>query len=289
MDALLFDGTRATTESAPRPLRREQGLRSARAVSAGLLFVLLVLSGQPVLAQSEEEEEEEPLLRVRRIEMSLHGGMMGGETYLSLPAPLTELTNDTARDDILDFSGEVPDPPVQAPEKEIETGYVVGGRVTFFLNENFGMQLFGEFGQADAVFRGRRVIETEIVDEVTEVDRATMTTFAGGGKVVYHLGRERRNPRRPFVQLGFGGILNQFSDTDDVGALFFTAGGGYGFPITGALRGFVSADMRLYTWETDEVSLDSTLLFPSVTAGLTWRYDVPEEVFEDADEATAGR
>jgi hypothetical protein len=256
-------------------------------VSAGLLFVLLVLSAQPVLAQSEEEEE--PLLRIRRIEMSFYGGMMGGETYLSLPAPLTELTNDTARDDILDFSGEVPDPPVQAPEKEIETGYTVGGRVTFFLNENFGMQLFGEFGQADAVFRGRRVIETEIVDEVTEIDRATMTTFAGGGKVVYHLGREKRNPRRPFVHLGFGGILNQFSDTDDVGALFFTAGGGYGFPIAGGLRGFVSADMRLYTWETDEVSLDSTLLFPSVTAGLTWRYDVPDEVFEEVDETSAGR
>ena len=287
MDALLFDGIRATTESAPRPLRRKQGLRAARAAGAGLLSVLLLAwSGQPALAQTADEEEE-PLLRVYRIEMSLYGGMMGGDTYLSLPAPLDDLTNDTARDDILDFSGEVPDPPVQAPEKEIETGYVVGGRVSFFLNENFGMQLFGEFGQADAVFRGRRVIEEEIVDEVTEIDRATMTTFAGGAKAVYHLGRERRNPRRPFVHLGFGGILNQFSDTDDVAALYFTAGGGYGFPIAGSVRGFVSADLRLYTWETDEVSLDASLLFPSVSAGITWRYNVPDEVFEDEDTAAS--
>lgn len=259
--------------------------RLARAFAAITVSIgLLALAAADARAQADDEEEED-LLRVDRIEVSLYGGWVGGDTYLELIVPFDELTNDTGRDDILDFDGEVPDPPVEGPKKEIEPGIAGGIHTAFFLNPNFAMAIYGEYGRSEAVFTGNRSIEGEINEFSEEIDRATMTTFAGGIEVTYHLGNERRTTRRPFVNLGFGGILNQFANTDDIGALYFQAGVGYAFGITESLRGFVGGSMRLYTWETDEVSLDSTLLFPSIRAGLTWRYMVPDDAGREDDGA----
>mgnify|MGYP006283954383 FL=1 len=271
---------RAAAASCGRAQRRRW--RRAASIAAAVALIAAV-GATNAAAQATEDEEDENLLRVDRIEMSLYGGYVGGDTYLDLIVPFDDLTNDTGRDDILDFDGNEPDPPVEGPTKKIEPGYAVGGHVAFFLNPNFAMALYGEFGQAEAVFTGNRSIDGDIQPEVTEIDRATMTTWAAGAEVTYHLGNERRTTRRPFVNLGFGGILNQFANTDDVGALFFQAGVGYAFGITERLRGFVGGSIRLYTWETDEVSLDATLLFPSLRAGITYRYIVPDEEPEDGD------
>ena len=273
---VITDEIRRATPARSRGLR---GVRDGFALTA-LAIALLGLTSGAVSAQTEDEEEEN-LLRVERIELSLYGAWVGGDTYLELIAPRDELTNDTGRDDILDFDGLVPDPPVEGPKKEIEPGIASGIHAAFFLNPNFAMAIYGEYGRSEAVFSGFRSIEGEINEFSEEIDRATMTTFAGGLEVTYHLGNERRTTRRPFVNLGFGGVLNQFSNTDDVGALYFQSGIGYAFGITESLRGFVGGSIRLYTWETDEVSLDSTLLFPSIRAGLTWRYLVPEDEAAD--------
>lgn len=254
---------------------RRHGVRDGFALMA-LAIALLGLGAGTAVAQSEDDEEED-LLRVQRIELSFYGAWVGGDTYLELIVPRDELTNDTGRDDILDFDGRIPDPPVEGPKKEIDPGIASGIHAAFFLNPNFAMALYGEYGRSEAVFSGYRSIDGEINEFSEEIDRATMTSFAGGLEVTYHLGNERRSTRRPFVNLGFGGILNQFANTDDVGALYFQTGVGYAFGISESLRGFVGGSIRLYTWETDEVSLDSTLLFPSIRAGLTWRYMVPED------------
>ena len=271
--------------------------RSRRALGAAMaLIAALTVAVQATEARAQADDEGESVLQVERIELTLYGGSVWGDVFLDLPVPLDELTNDTANDQILDFAGEAPDPPVEAPFKEIELGFMIGGQASFFVNPNFAMTLYGEWGQSEAVFTAqpRRVIERvgpggqiqTIVelDPRTEIDRATMTSFAGGARIAYHLGNERRTSRRPYVTLGFGGILNQFPDTDDNGALFFTAGAGLSFGISGPWRAFVGASMRLYTWETDEVALDPTLVFPSINAGITYRYIVPEDTEEGAEE-----
>jgi len=262
---------------------RRTSFSAARRALAALALTAWALAGvaDVARAQDTDEEEEDPGLRIERIELSTYGGWIGGETYLDLLVP-GPLTNDTASDEILDFDGMSPDPPVDGPTKEIEPGYLAGIHAAFFLNRNFAMALYGEYGRSENVFSGTPRDEGEIGEVFEEIDRATMSTFAGGIEFAYHLGNERRTTRRPFVSLGFGGILNQFENTDDVGALYFQGGVGYGFGITDTLRGFVAGTLRLYTWETDEVSLDSTLVFPSVRAGITWRYIVPME--DEVDE-----
>ena len=93
-------------------------------------------------------------------------------------------------------------------------------------------------------------------------------------------------PIRPFVMLGMGGVLNQFDETDDVGAFYFLFGGGASFPLFGSFRGQLQLGSQLYSWSTDEVALNTLVNFPSVTLGITWRYDVPADALEPAESST---
>ena len=254
----------------------------------------------------DDSASDDGLFRVERIEISGFGSWIGGATYLQLPPPLTPLTNDTGAQDILNFSGEVPDPEVIAPTKKLEPGWEAGLGTTFYLTPNFGITLTGSIGQSEAVFTGQEVFiepdpddplgqdEIEVVQPRSEIDRATLTTWTGTAGIIYHVLPERKYNTRPFVTLGIGGILNQFPDTDDVSALTWNVGLGVGFPVWGSFRGFVSTGLRFYVWETDEVDLDETLVFPQISAGLVWRYFVPEEEPEpllppeDTGEGAAG-
>jgi hypothetical protein len=82
----------------------------------------------------------------------------------------------------------------------------------------------------------------------------------------------------PYVTLGFGGLLNKFPETDDVGALYFQYGGGFSFKLTGAFRVRAGASFTLFSWDQEEVSLNSTVTYPAFTLGVTWRHEVPEEI-----------
>lgn len=267
--------------------------------------VLLLPLGLAVLAPSgaqaqTRDEEDDHLFRVERIELSGYGGWIGGETYLELPPPLTPLTNDTGAQDILDFSGLVPNPEVIAPTKKIEPGWMAGFGTTFYLTPNFGIVLKGAFGQSETVFTGQRVLvepdpedplgekTIEVVQPRSEIDRATLTTWTGEAGIIYHILAERKHNTRPFVTLGIGGILNQFPDTDDVTALTWNVGLGLGFPIYESIRGYVSTGLKFYVWETNEVDLDQTLVFPEITAGIVWRYMVPEEPVSEPEPELPG-
>ena len=259
--------------------------------------VLLLPPGMGILAPSsaaaQTRAEDDNLFRVERIEVAAFGSWIGGTSYLDLPAPLTPLTNDTASQDILDYGGLPPDPEVIAPHKELEPGWMAGMSTTFYLTPNFGLALTGAFGQSDAVFTGQQVFilpdpddplgqdEIEVPQPRSEIDRTTVSTWTGTAGIIYHILAERKHNTRPFVTLGIGGILNQFPDTDDVSALTWNVGLGIGFPIAGSFRGYVSTQLRFYVWETDEVDLDETLVFPEITAGIVWRHMVPEQEPED--------
>jgi hypothetical protein len=247
-----------------------------------------------------------PLMQIRRIELSLFGGLLGGDTWLDLPAIADEqLTSDRGASRILDFSG-TPQPELRAPRKTFESGWMLGGSATFYVGSNFGLQLNGSYGQMDAVLSGHTVTDRTRY----EVDRLNVGVVRGGGSVIYNIGREAKLPIRPFVTLGFGGILLQelgissnieergggtsgtsfeTSTTRDVTALYFQYGVGVSAPLFGSFRAELGANFSLYTFETDEVALDATIQFPAAFIGLAWRHDVPEdavpanETIEDYD------
>jgi hypothetical protein len=250
----------------------------------------------PTPAESAADADKgTPLMQIRRIELSLFGGMLGGDTWLDLPAIQDEqLTSDRGASRILDFSG-TPQPDLRAPRKNFESGWMLGGTATFYVGSNFGLQLNGSYGQLDAVLTGRTVTDPTRY----EVDRLRVGVVRGGGNVIYNIGREVKLPIRPFVTLGFGGILLQElglssnisesgagseegssvepSTTRDVTALYFQYGLGVSAPLIGNFRAELGANFSLYTFETDEVALDATIQFPAAYVGIAGRYEVPEE------------
>jgi len=231
----------------------------------------------------EEEPESEPLFQVHRIELNLFGGYMWGDTYLQLPDILDPLiTFDQGADLIVDFNDD-PVPSLRAPQKEMKAGIMLGGFASFYLGKNFGMQLMGSYGRSEAVLTG----QTDLDDNRFEVDRTDVEIFRGAGNIIYNLGREEKWPVRPYVNLGFGGVLNKYPAVDDVTALFFLYGGGFSGPLFGNFRWDVGGNFTLYTFETDEVSLDSMVTFPALFAGVTWRYDVPG-VGDETEEQPVG-
>ena len=66
-------------------------------------------------------------------------------------------------------------------------------------------------------------------------------------------------------------------------ALTWNTGLGVGFPIFDNFRGFISTALRFYVWETEEVALNQSLVFPEISAGIVWRYFVPEDEVEEEE------
>lgn len=281
----------ADGEALSRP--RGEGAAPWRSCVA-LATLLLLLLPAPLMAQSvdelsaaadaeeiaDEEASEGSLFQVQRIDVHLFGGYTGGDTYLELPPVTSPLTSDTASDEILDFSGNPAEDLglAEAPEKELEPGWRVGTQATFYLSEAFGMFFRGQVGRTDAVLTGQRGLD----QPREEFDRATVTTYQGGAGAIYHIGRARKfTTVRPYVNLAFSGILHSFESIDDVSELSFSVGGGVTFPLSDSFRGQFGVNAQLFSWETEEVSLDETLLIPEVTLGVIWRYDVPERTEEE--------
>jgi hypothetical protein len=241
----------------------------------GSLLLSYVLLPSTAYAQSDtaDEEESEALFQIERIEVRGFGGLAGGEKYLTLPGVPNELTVDTAEDLIMDFSG---NPAVDLglrlnPEKDLQSGVQMGAQATFYLSEAFGFFLRGSLTQAEVVLTGRR----GPTDPREEFDRANLNTFSGKVGAVFHIGKARKLPVRPYVNLAFGGLLNRFENIDDITALSFDLGGGATFGLTDSFRGQIGVDLQFYSWQTDEIALDKTMIIPQVTAGIIWRYDVP--------------
>jgi len=235
---------------------------------------------EPVLR--EEEIDSEPLFEIIRIDLNLFGGYLWGAEYMSLPDILDpDQTFDRGANQIVDFSGTSQEF-LRAPTKKLEAGPAIGGSASFYLGENFGMQLFGAYSLNKAKLLGH----TDENSTRREIDESDVEVFRGGGNIIYHLGREVKWPTRPFVILGFGGVLNQFPAVDDVSAVYFMYGGGVSGPLFGNFRFEVGTSFTLYSWETEEIALDAIVTLPSLYAGVTWRYNVPSG--DDGDEKAVG-
>ncbi len=252
--------------------------------------VVLVLSSSIALAQApavaEEDEGTGATIEVKRIELTLFGGSQSGAQYLDLPALFDEIrTFDQGADDILDFQGAAMPSNIRAPRKEYETSPVLGGSASFYLGPSFGFQLYGSYTSTTAILTGFDI--NDPLEERFEVDTSDMTIMAGGTNIIYNLGNERKTKIRPYFQLGFGGILNQFPEQDDVGGLYFLYGAGLSLPIKGPVRFQAGAHYTLYSFDQDEIAQDSVINTPSFTIGLTWRHDVPEKVVVPADDSVS--
>ncbi len=80
---------------------------------------------------------------------------------------------------------------------------------------------------------------------------------------------------------GFGGVINRFSNLDDVGGLFLVGTAGLRRPVTDSIGAFLQFDATTFAMGRDELHYTKTVLFTDVTAGFSFYVDtVPGGVRE---------
>jgi len=268
-------------------------------MAAVLLALFSLLLATSAAAQSKKKDENERKLgQIRRIELSVFGGLFGGVTYLSLP-PIAPQTTDLGASQILDFDDDLLAQPkypgqIDAVQKSVDSGYYGGLSATFYLTDAFGLELIGAYGQSQAKITGQYQDPTGVdtqnpfydpsqADGRFEWDRSDMTWVQGGANMVFIFGKRTL---RPYLLLGLGGVLNSFPNANSVGALYFQYGGGLRYELNDRLAIKMGVSSALFSWSQDEIDLNRAVQYPMASIGVVWKHEVPPEAYQDDDSKT---
>jgi len=252
---------------------------------------LLFLAGSPWAQEAEptadgqptEESVEEDYM-VKAYSISLWGGWFSGGTFLDLQ-PLEERTQlEEGANDIYKYDGTIFTPQelqfptwnYDAPQKQIEPGVMVGGKIGIYLTDKFHLDLVGSFGKSQA----KTTFINSDPDNSNgpyreERDRdEDITIFMGGGDLVYDATTVRFLGFSPFVGFGIGGIINRFSVLEDKTALYFQLLGGLNFNLTHNFLFRAEFDATTFSFSREELHYGKQVTYTSIRLGLTWLIDV---------------
>jgi hypothetical protein len=285
----------SSSQSSQRVPKRPIGLPTAFLV--GLLVLLLAGVGRAQEPPNQKDEDTQRALgHIKRIEISVFGGYFAGLKFLSLP-PLAPDTTDLGSSEILDFDGDALTQPkypgqIDAVEKKVQNGVFAGASATFYMTDAFGLELIGAYGRTKAKITGQYLDPSSVdqnhpkfdpsqLDGRFEWDSSDMNWIQGGVNMVYVFGKRTL---RPYLLLGFGGVLNSFPNADSVGALYFEYGGGFRYELREGLALRLGLSSSLFSWSQKEVDLNRSVQYPMVSFGVIWKHIVPPEVYQDGDE-----
>jgi hypothetical protein len=273
------------------------------AIVASILCLLLPLAvwAQPDQPDAGEEAATESQPRIKIISLTAQGGWFSGSTYFELPKfwPRTEIAE--GGNLIYSFDGKSYTPPsaLYAPIKEIEPGWVAGGRIGFFLSRNFHIDLVASYGKsrATATFMYDDPLSDAApyrvnLDEATDpnllrlLQRSGMgqglwtddgfTIYKGGGILMYDAYDFRLLGLVPSFGLGVGGIINRFSHLPDKTALYFELSGGLILPLSSGLQISALYSATMLNLDTEELHYGKQVTYGLATFGLTWNFDVSQ-------------
>ena len=245
----------------------------------------LLLAAPLALAQEEEgelpvgEEEEVPeaSYSIKRISLSIFGGYFSGATFLDLP-PLEERTQlEEGSNDVLRYDGTVFQLPehYDSPRKELDPGYTVGGRIGFYLSDEFHVDLVASVTHAKAVTSflnsDPRDPQAPYREDLDEDDGFTI--YQGGGVLMYDVTTVDFLGLRPYFGLGLGGIINRFSQLSDKTALYFELVAGLALPIRENMRLTTQFNAQTLSFETEELNYAKQVTYASLSVGLSWILD----------------
>lgn len=263
--------------------------------AAGLLLLAL-----PGLAQSDPtddpleapRDEERELTwsdyAVKAYTIQVFGGWFGGSEYLNLPlkGPRTYLQE---LDRVMGYNGEwwpngdqegqldynIYDSPI----KTIEDGQTFGLKIGSYLTEQFHLDIYFSYTATEAVLT---MINTEDEDNLfrTEIDRdPDVQILRGALLLTYDLDTFDIFGFSPYMGLGFGGILNRFSNLPDVGGLFLMGAAGLNRPISGNVSAFVQGDLTAFSMSRDELHYTKSVVYKNISAGISLFFDtVPPDI-----------
>ncbi len=255
---------------------------SKRFVGCMCLLGLLLATGialaqedeLPPVPEAEEEGVPEASYSIKQISLSVFGGWFSGATYLELP-PLearTELAEGS--NDIYMFDGSIFQLPTyyDAPQKKIDAGTAFGGRIGFYLSDEFHLDLITTITRTKAVtsFQNNNPRDPKApFREVMDTDDG-FTVYQGGGALMYDVTTADLLGLHPYFGLGLGGIINHFSHIADKTALYFELITGLSYNLKDDLQLRAQFNATTLSFEREELRYAKQVTYAQASLGITW-------------------
>lgn len=225
---------------------------------------------------------------VKAYTIQVFGGWFGGAQYLKLPVKGNR-TYLAEPDLVMGFHGDwwwdregeggLDYNKYDGPIKTIEDGFTVGVKLGSYLADHFHMDIMLAYSATEAVLT---MVNTEDPNNLVreEIDRdPNVQVLRGALQIMYDLEGFHLAGFSPYVGLGFGGVLNRFSNLPDVGGLFLIGTFGMRRPVAGNLYAFLQADLTTFSMSRDEVHYTKSVTYKDLSAGISWYFDmVPAEI-----------
>jgi len=218
--------------------------------------------------------------KIKAYKIRLFGGRFGGDEYLSLPVKGDRTYLTEGSDLVASYDGtlwevdELDYNIYDGPIKELEDGFTFGVRVGSYLTDNFHLDLALSYSSSEAVLT---MVNTEDPENQfrEEIDRDTsVQVFRGGLEMIYDFDRFRLLGFYPYLGFGFGGVINRFSNLEDVNSLYLVGTIGLEHQLFANTSAFAQFNVTTFAMDRQELHYNETVTFTDVTVGLSFFIDV---------------
>lgn len=268
------------------------------AVSLGLaLMAALPVMGQEMASDDplETATVAEPELTwrdfsVKAYTVQVFGGRFGGAQYLNLPI-IADRVQFATRPRVMSYrgdwwrhgehEGELDYNVWDSPIKTIEDGLTFGLKLGSYITDDFHLDFCFAYSSTQAVLTMVNIDEDDPNYLVrSEIDRdPNVQILRAALQMTYDIRDFQLFGFQPYFGLGFGGVLNRFSNLTDVGSLFLVGSFGMIGRLSGDISLFLQTDMTTFTMARDELHYTTLVTYRDFSAGLSFYFDVvPPEI-----------
>jgi len=238
----------------------------------------------------EVDAEPEPELgwddySIKAYTVQIFGGSFKGARYLELPVKPDRTQVELGSDRVMSFDGTWWEPDeldyniYDAPIKTIEDGFTVGMRLGCYLAEQFHMDLSVSYSSSEAVLTMMNLQDPENPFR-EEIDRdSSVQIFRGGLSMMYDFTRFQAFGIHPSLGFGFGGVINRFSNLEDVSGLYLVGTASLQRRLFGTASAFLEYDLTAFSMSRDELHYTKSVTYSDIVVGVSFFLDtVPAEV-----------
>lgn len=258
-------------------------------ISAMLLFATAgaqeAADVDPLEAEAQTDPETWQDYSVKAYTIRIFGGWFGGGEYLNLPVRGSRTFEVIDADRVMSYDGtwwerdELDYQIYDGPVKRINDGYSLGLTIGQYLADHFHIDITFGYSATEAVLT---MVNTEDSENQfrQEIDRDNnVQVFRGSLQLTYDLDTIDLLGFQPYIGFGFGGVINRFSNLDDVGELFLTGTAGFQRRFASGTAFFLQGSLTNFSMSRQELHYTTSVTYTDLSAGISFYFDVvPPEI-----------
>ena len=257
--------------------------------------------GDTTATRAAEDALEYDDYTVKAYSLTFFGGNFSGATYLDLPERGPKTVVDIGIGDELGPAGvRAYDGSVliesravgsdgyliwDAAQKEIKSGPAFGARIGVYISDNFHLDIAGTYAEGKSVtsmlYTGPNRPSRNLAKNTRYVldEDAGFVMYKGGLGLAYDAVPATVWGFVPRLGFGLGGIINRFSELDDITSLYLEGSFGLSRSFGDRLSLVAQADVTNFAFQVEELGYANMTNYATLTVGLSWFIDVlPQDV-----------